>query len=288
MIEWINEYFGINNDVSVPIVVTLIIFITGGLISYVFIWLKNLFKRKQLRKTLLFLIARTEYDLKSQEKNLHKFYKALNVEDKDNLNLTYSSIGYIDTFFELDFNEIYSAYRKRFFWRFWNRQIREKAFHIIWETLRNIRYIETRIEPDFRFLNSKLNEHHNKYNDSMTSLRKFFDDTRRDHQGKEVPVKFGMFIKKLDKIWLDWTKLDEKERVRYFVTYNQIVKPTWNLISKYPNLPIIKQMDLPLLNCMHQFNQMDSLLNSYKELFHSHYIFYRKSRKRLNKASKIL
>ena len=36
MIEWINEFFGVKNEVSVPTLISIIVFIVGGIVNYLF------------------------------------------------------------------------------------------------------------------------------------------------------------------------------------------------------------------------------------------------------------
>lgn len=288
MIERINDIFGIENDVSVPIIISLIVFITGGIIGYIFQKIREYQHRIRLRKTFLLLVDQTATNLKSKEKHTRNFYPTLKVEHNGSWSLTNSPISYLDTFFELDFTEVYSAFRKKFFWSCSNRELKEKAFHKVWAILRNLKFVESQIEPNLNAMVSKFSEYHNLYNSSINKYRKFFDDVMRDTDGKEIPKKLAQFLMAQDKLWHKWEQQDETERVKYFVTYNQIVKPVIQLVKDNSDLPITKEIDVALLDCAHQFIQMDTLLKNYHEQFYVHHIAYRASRRSLKKTLKIL
>ena len=288
MIDWINELFGIKNEVSVPIIISLIVFITGGIVNYSFQKIKEFNERIKLRKTFVLLLNRTQTDLKSKEKNTQKFYKTIKVVNNESWNLTHGPISYLDTFFELNFSDIYAAYRKKFFWSFCNRKKKEKPFHKIWSILRNLKFVESQIEPNMTSMISKFNEYHNKYNDALTSYRKVFDDLMRDTNGTKMPKKEATFLMSQDAIWHKWEQLEENERVKYHITYNQVVKPILELLRNNSDLQITKIFDVELLDCAHQYIQMETLLKSYHTQFYSHYLTYRASRRSLKKASEII
>jgi hypothetical protein len=288
MIESINNIFGITNDVSVPILISLIVFITGGFITYIFDKISAYQQRVQLRNTFLLLINQTTINLKTKEKYFQLFFPTLNVEHNDSWSLTNSPLSYLDTFFELNFADLYNAFRKKIFWSCSNKNLKNKAFHKVWSILRNLKFIESQIESNLNEMITKFTVYQNKYNESLLSYRKFFDDIIRDKNGKELPKELANFIVAQDKLWYKWEQKEESDRVKYFVTYNEIVKPVIELLKVNSSLPITKEIDVALLDCAHQYIQMEALLHAYQDLFYSHYMSYKASRRSLNKILKIL
>lgn len=72
MIEWINEVFGISNEVSIPTLISIIVFVIGGLVNYLFYKLKEYNLRKSNRETFRHLLEEVSKDLKTKERNLSK------------------------------------------------------------------------------------------------------------------------------------------------------------------------------------------------------------------------
>lgn len=288
MTDWINEFFGIKNAVSVPIIISLIVFVIGGLVKYSFQKIREYNERIKLRKTFYLLIERTLVDLKLKEKNTRDFYKTLKVDHNESWNLIHGPISYLDTFFELDFSDIYYSFRKRFFWSFCSRKKKEEAFHRVWSILRNLRFIESQIEPNMTSMVSKFSEYHGKYNNALTSYRKVFDDIMRDTNGTKMPKKDAKFLMDQDAIWHKWEQLEEDERVKYHITYNQAVKPILKLLRENSDLQITKVFDVQLLDCAYQYIQIETLLKNYQMQFYSYYLTYRASRRLLKKATEII
>lgn len=107
MIDWINKFFGIKNEVSVPTIISLIVFITGGIINYIFLKIREFNDRKINRNTFNLIINEVYKDLKTKEKSIAEFYPQVSVKNEDNFIIKQTSISYLDTIFEIDFKEIY-------------------------------------------------------------------------------------------------------------------------------------------------------------------------------------
>ena len=82
MIEWINQTFGIENDVSVPTLISIIVFLIGGLTTFFFSKIRGLNDRKRTRKTVILLLNQILSDLGSKELNTFDFYKTINTEHR--------------------------------------------------------------------------------------------------------------------------------------------------------------------------------------------------------------
>ena len=182
MIEWINQTFGIKNDISVPILVSLIVFIVGGSTNYLFTTITSYYDRKRQRKTFLFLVEEVISDLKIKEKHTSNFYPKINVNHKGSWSLPYKTIGYLPTFFELDFNTVYFSFRKKFFWSS-NSNLKNKTFHKIWSILRNLAFLESKLEEDLEKMVSRFDVFHNQYGNKLEEYRKFYDDVSRQING---------------------------------------------------------------------------------------------------------
>ncbi|MEN8191894.1 MAG: hypothetical protein ABFS12_03700 [Bacteroidota bacterium] len=291
MIEWINNTFGINNDISVPILISLIVFIVGGLSTYSFNKLKELISRLRTRKIFYSLLQEVIINLKVKEKHTSKFYPEIKPENEGGWYLPYTTISYLETFFELDFNDIYLSFRKRFYWKFYSKKLNYHAFNRIWSILRNLRFFEEKIEQDLEKMVSRFDIFHKEYGVKIEEYRKYHDDLSRKMEGKKFSKsekQLYNYINAQDKIWFKWQQLDEKKRTLYFITYNQLVKPILELNRKNYNLPITQEADDLLLACTNQYIEMETTLKIYQEIFKQYFRTYREARIILKKCLEII
>jgi len=185
MIEWINQTFDIKNEVSVPTLISIIVFLVSGLTTYLFTKLREITNRKHTRNTTILLLQEVLLDLKTKELNTFDFYKTISIEHKQSWYYPHKPISYLETLFELEFNHIYYSFRKKFFWKC-NRKIKEKGFHRIWATLRNLRYMEEKLEKDIENMSSRFNEYHNGYMEAIDNYRKAHDNFIRETREMQI------------------------------------------------------------------------------------------------------
>jgi hypothetical protein len=291
MIEWINNTFGIKNDVSIPILISLIVFIVGGLASYVLHKIREFSSRIRTRKIFYSLLEEVIINLKVKEKHTYNFYPEIKTDHEGGWYLPYTTISFLETFFELDFNDIYFSFRKKFYWRFCSKKISYTAFNRIWSILRNLRFFEQKLERDLQKMISRFDSFHKEYGIKLEEYRKYHDDLSRKTKGVEIPKsekKLYDYLIALDKIWLEWQKLDEKKRTSFFITYNQLVKPVLELNRKNSDLQITQESSNLLLACEFQYIEMENTLNTYQKIFKQYYQTYRQARILLKKCLEII
>jgi hypothetical protein len=293
MKEIINEL--VNNPdykIYLTALVSLFIFITGGIIKYLFQKYNEYRKRKDIRNTIKILVSKTIDELKISESNMFKFQKTISISYNQSWNLVQKQLTYLDTFYEFSFSEIYEAYRIKRKWNFCNKEKKEISFHKLWALLKVLKFTENRIEPDLITMVNKHIEYHNKYKDALGKFRLNFDHLMLKVDGKKIPSEISLelaeYIKKQDLIWFQWQELDENKRTDYNITYNTVIKPSLDLVKEYYKLEITKVFDKDLLDCTHQFIQMDALLKNYKNQFYSHYLSYRIVRRKMKIINQII
>ena len=273
--------------IYVTAIISLFIFITGGLIKYLFQKNKEYYKRKDLRRTILILLTNTIDELKTSELNMFNFYKTITVDYNKSWNLIHKQLTYLDTFYEFDFSDIYSAFRKKRKWGFYGKTKKELAFHKFWSLLRIVAFTQTQIEPDLKSMVKKHIDYHNKYKDSLSKFRLNFDHLMMDIDGEKTPAEID-YLKKQNIIWYEWEQLDEEIRTDYNKTYNMVIKPSLELLRSNLRLLVTKTFDKDLLDCTHQYIQLEALLKTYNNQFYNHYLSYRVARKKLTVITKIL
>lgn len=141
MIQWINKIFGIKNEISVPLLISVIIFIAGGIFKILSGSVVNFFSRLRTRQTFYALLIKTQKDLLTKEKNMFNFYPKFNIQHKGNWKLDFKILGYLPNLLAIDFKELYFSYRKKWSIVFWKYKKKDEAFHLIWQCLNNLNLV---------------------------------------------------------------------------------------------------------------------------------------------------
>lgn len=286
MIEWMNNFFGIKSEVSVPTLISLIVFIIGGIINYLFTTIKEFNQRKINRETFILLLNEINRNIKQKEKNISKFLPQINLLNEESIIFTQSSISYLDTIFELDFKEIYYSFRKKFYWSLCNRKLKDKAFHKIWSILRNQKYFEEKILTSVNDFSTLYNSHVTSYYTLLEEYRKYNDELMHEYQGfehQDTNSKLHEYLDSLDEIWFAWQELGEK-RTFHFYSYNKLVLPMLELNRKYSDLITTLKSSTLLLNCQREYSEIENIINSYNKQFTIYHKMYLDKQRLLKKC----
>lgn len=290
MINWINENFNVNNDVSLPIIISLIVFITGGLVRYFFTGLGKYQQRKRLRKTFKMLNKQMIKDLSKKEKIAEKFYPRVSPKNREPWQLKHIPLNYLETYFQLNFQDIYYAFQKQLSW-LKSRTSKDEAFHKIWSQLRNVQFFEEQKEKDIDDLIANFKEVHTSYNLEIVKLRKFHVDITKRFKKDPLflnEVHLQTVIKYYFNIWKRFSDIDEQKRKHHFSTYNFLVRPLTQLAKEHPDHPIIEPLTPIVVSCEIKYNSIKNVLNLYRTVFKNHYLVYRSARRLVSKADKMI
>jgi hypothetical protein len=285
MIEWINKIFGIENEVSVPLVVSVIIFIVGGIFQILYKSIANYFTRRKIRQTFYTLLNKTKQDIFLKEKFIFKFYPKFSIQHKGNWLLDHKILGYLPNILALDFQEVYFSFRKEWTIFFWKYKKKDEAFHLIWQCINNLNFIENRIETELINFQDSFNGFHQNYNNALSEFRTFFDDSNFKHNGIKRTLetqKIFDYLVERQEIWQKWVDLGEPDRIGYYSTYNYLVLPNFELNKKHAGLELVKISDSILVDCLHFYVEMENCLNTYNSKFYGLYFQYRICRRRIN------
>lgn len=288
-IKFINDFFGIKNEVSAPIIITIIVFITGGICNYIYQEIKSKKEKKDLLEIFKTMLEKIILDCEIKEKQTKRFLPTLNTDHKSHWTLSFTRINYLYTIFELNFSEIYKAFQSKSNLTC-NKKLKQKAFHIIYSNLDNLKYFETFIKPDIEKFIIDFNHHHVKYKESLSKFNEIMDELRFNLDG--VPLKLGEnplhdYAIETNMLWIKWKELDEKERVHFKTTYEMLVEPTLIINRKYL-LPFILEMNKHLMESKTQYIEMEAILKRAYLTFENHSFNYRMSRRILKKALDII
>lgn len=289
MIEWINRIFGISNEVSVPTLISIIVFVIGGLVNYFFVKLKEFNSRKSNRETFRHLIKEIVKDLKIKERNLSKFYPQITIEREDTWSFKHRNIIYLETIFEFNFSEIYCSFRKQFSFST-NGKLKLKAFHKVWALLRRYKFYEDKVIENLDNLTKSFNEQTEKYSvllEKYRELKEENDYKYKNHSNSDEDIETKLFLDKENEIWFLWEDFGEI-KTHHFYSYNNLVLPLLKLNRKHSDLEITLDYAKILVICELEYHRMESIINSYNDLFKDYYLGYRRDHKLLKKYLELI
>src|SRR5690554_2660369 len=164
IIKWMNDVLGIDEAISIPEVISLIVFIIGESIKFLSLQVKNFLKRKNTRQRFSSLLNQVADNLKDKERNTEKFYPTITIENTDGWKYTHKPISYLEIIYLIDFNDIHNSFYSKFRWSCEKNRIKkEEAFHNIWDTLSNIKFLESQLEKNLMGLQNNYREYHDLY-----------------------------------------------------------------------------------------------------------------------------
>jgi hypothetical protein len=292
MIESINKLFGIENEISVPIIISLIVFIIGGFSRLLLNSINNYFTRLQNRNSFRNIIEEIIRKCQQKSNHLKLFYPTLNIEYNDDWSLKFTKVTYLELVFQQDLNTVFNSFRILFKFRN-EKKLRLKAYNKIWAYLENLKFWENRILLDLEKFHQKFNKHETAYYSHLEELRKENDKTLQPLVGKKIdelgfPENVFNYIMKRDKIFDNWQNIDEATRTQRTILLNSLVKPLYKLNMKNQDVNLIIEQNTILLAAMHEYDQMKKTISVENQLFFDYNISYRCSYRMLLKCLKII
>jgi hypothetical protein len=288
MIEWLNNFFGIKNEVSVPTLISLIVFIVGGFINYIFLKIREFTDRKINRNTFYVLIDQIISDLKIKEKKMTAFYPKITITNEENWQVQPYPISYLDTILESEFKEIYYSQRIKFYWCFFSYKVKNKAFHRIFAILKNLKYFEDILQTFLNDFTTNYGKSADQYKESLETYRTFYInnillETKETDKSQTV---LKTLIDKQILIWNNWTDIGEK-KTTYYNSYHCLVLPLLESNRGSDMQLAIDGANL-LLKCESDYHKLFSILRNYQNQFKNYSDLYRRNARILIKCRSII
>ncbi|WP_321286684.1 hypothetical protein [uncultured Sunxiuqinia sp.] len=244
MIETINNIFGIDNEISAPILISLIVFIIGSFGRLAVNSFINYSTRHQIRISFRNIINEIILKSRTKSKHVNEFRNSLKIDLNDNWTLKFTRITYLQLAFKQDFNSMYNSFIALFKFRL-KRKLRQKAFNKVWSILETLQFTENRIIKDFEHFATTFNKYETSYYKNLEELRQENDELMHPFIGRKIlksdfPENVFNYLIERDKIFKRWQDIDEKMRRQRFIVYENLVNPLYQLNLKN------QQIDLSL------------------------------------------
>lgn len=290
--DYLNNYFGITNAISVPIIVSLIVFIIGGISKLLFVSINNYISRFQIRMSFVNIIVEIIEKCRKKTKHLKTFYPTLSIENNEDWVMKFTKVTYLELAHQQDIKTIYNTYRLHFKYRY-HQKLKFKAFNKIWSYLEDLKFYENRILTDLEKLIKKFNEHETAYYNHLDKLREENDKLLQPLLGKrledlQLPYNVFEYVKARDKIFFGWQKIGEPNRRLKTILYSKLVKPLYDLNLKNQEVELTIPQNTILLSAIHEYEQMKKIMIVSNKTFYEYYIAYKTSYKALERCLKII
>lgn len=285
IIDFINNLFNIQNETSAPIIITLIVFILGYILTGIVNIIKSYFTRRSVRRLfsdLLLEIARTAM---KQADYFKDFENRLSIENQDFFKLNKTPINHLDNISKLSINTFHEAYFTGFE-NICKGKIKQRAFNKTWIHISSLTFWEQRIPNEIKEFITKFNFYEDKRNEELENWRKISDQLIYTVQQQGVEGRLREYFSKYDKIVYGWQVAGQN--THYFVVQKDLIEPLRALNREYKELPFVLTLTNPLLGVTAYYDNLVRLLLANQKAYHSYYQSYRNAARLFSKAAKIL
>lgn len=292
MTEAINNIFGIKNEISAPILISLIVFIIGSLGRLVVNSYINYSSRRQVRISFRNIINEIILKSRTKSKYVRQFIDTLKIENDNNWTLKFTRVTYLELAFKQDFNAIYNSFIVLFKFR-QKRKLRQKAFNRVWALLENLKFNENQIIKDFESFAITFNKYETSYYKNLEDLRQENEKMMQPYIGKKILVSdftedtFNYIIAR-DKIFKAWQDINEQKRRHRFIVYENLVVPLYQLNLKNQQIELTLKQNRILLAVIHEYEQMTNFLSVNRQIFHNYLMIYKTADRLLSKCYELL
>jgi hypothetical protein len=277
IVQYINDMFGIENETSAPILITLLTF----LLSYTLIWFGQIYKNyketKKLRTVFDVAVSRLIEQMKNQSKNFS--LTSENLIFKNDLGFSFRRVQLfpINTFENIGYSKTIDIYILRHPlsnpFRRAKRTKKAKAINKLWEIIHSAQYWHEKAISDTAIFLESYNKFNDRRNDAMEEHNKFFLDMLDQVNGKQLPHEIASYIEQAVQIRESWIKQDE--RTRADVINGKLIQPLRELNRKHQANPFANHMNFTLLRADHEYTNQNNVLKFYQKQYQDYGIIFK-------------
>lgn len=285
LMEFINTLFGIDNSTSAPILITLIVFIGGLLINWIYMLLNNIISRNNVKGLVKNMICEIIKSCDLQSKNFDEFVEEIKMQNSEIFSLKVSQINSLDSFNRLEYKLVYESYFSG--WKKLFAKKRLKAFNKMWAMISKLNYWDPKYIQNLTDYNSNYNRHLNKWNESMDSFRRLSAALKQNvNGGKPVDKRLRPYVQLFNEILVRWQEKDDYTHPANVSEF--LVEPLLDLNKDFEDSPFVIELDNYLLDLKLHYINLSKVVSANKSLFISHKYTYQNAARILKVCLKIL
>ncbi len=286
----IKTVFNIDENTSATIIITLFVFVVGIIIHSSIRIVSKYMKRINIRKMFLLNL----HDLQKKSNHQAEKYKAtasqFDFNHTGNFALYRIDISQLEILKEIGYTNSYNAFFSGIENIYRLKNIYRKAFTKMWEAVFALKYWQEKSE-DLTFFNKTYASHMEKRNQSLKPYHQLIDSSVTDKANLNNPDQnIVSYFKRVNSIHYEWQQLETPYRERVDVHHQNVVLKHRKLNMEYQrlNIPILNITNTYLLEASSHFTNLSNLLKTYKEMYNSFSLTFRKHSRLINKGRRIL
>lgn len=269
--ELVNNFFGIGNETSAPIIITIFVFALGIIINYLINLSEKIIKRNSTRKLFYEMLKEISRTTLSQAEIFKNFTKKLNIEYEDTFILKRQNINHLSNLNKLNFDTIHDSFFTGVENYFVFRHDREE-FNKVWSEISNLTYWENQYRNDLDKFIDKFNEYENKRNDLLDTFKKTHDSIMINLKQTGTNERIDEYLVKFLKIIQDYQTVPNA--THHFKAQNHFVLPLRKLYKEYMDFSFSIILNNHLLEASFYYDSLEKLLKVNEDLFESYSSLY--------------
>jgi hypothetical protein len=266
--EWLNKTFHITNAESAPIMITLIVFIVGGAVTWFSRFISNIAGRNAIRKQFYHL---TQSMIASSFIQAEKYKEtAGNFTLKDVKPLVSSAVDFYQPAIVKDlgylkiFESMFEGIENRFIFRIWNRRSKLDAFYDCWNAFFSAQVWQDRANADIRIVLDNYNRLNESRNKGMFEFEKITYTLYQSIVGLPQAEHAKTYYNDVMRIKNNWAGMNDYVSPK--VSYDHLVKPILDL-SMNNTFEGAQMIRFVLMEVEADYVNMDRMMGVYRQQF---------------------
>ncbi|MFI5136673.1 MAG: hypothetical protein ACHQIM_02520 [Sphingobacteriales bacterium] len=281
-----NKFFDIDNKTTVPVLITLFVFLLTQLLTTASNAIKDSRKRKTIKRIVKKNLLEFTISLKKETNNSFITSEIFKNRRNTNFTITKNSFSQLSVFTEIGYQELFNTFYKGIFNRL-NSFLKMHAVSTLWSIIISIKEREEYSKAQLEIFNDLNNKQIGLFNKSHQAYMEYIYGLLM-HRNSFQTENEQNYVIELEQIHSKWHNTDNFTDSD--VVYEKLVKPSDDLNRKYtnitdhltlPSLSILQEMDLNYRNRKH-------LLQSYSRIYIISNNFYLMSLRRIEVINSIL
>lgn len=294
LIDFIHANFGIGNDTTATILVTIITFVIGFIINELIAAIKKFYQRRNHKQLLKLNLKNLLKGIYKQAIEYEKISNQLTIEHNGSFHFQINSIAATKIFYYLGYRNLYEAiFSGLENIRFINKTHKRTAFNHIWETLEFLTLFHEssfNMNKEFFELNAHINEQRNQ---SLGNAMKIIEEFRLVLHGTPIPTNLGEYFVAIEDIILNLRNQENHTNPKiiqesFVEPVLQLNRTNVDLIKEYRAILKPVELNAELLESEIRFTNQKNLIETYNYNFESLNKSFLKNYKQIKTAYRAL
>lgn len=259
--KFIEDAFNIDSNTSATIIITILVFVLGYIITSLAKGTSKFFLRQANRKLFIKNLETLITSLRKRQEVLQEQLKHLEIE-----RITVVPLAKIQFFqaqilysmgYKTSFECFFIGFENVLRWRK-NKKLRNKAFVKVWENMANIEFWENNMYEQIEPIQKEINRINETMGRPLTEMRIYYTELFEKLKVPDVSTEERQFITSLQNIVSEWAK---KENCQHGYIVNEFLsKKIKELCNNYEFLSTARQLRNFAMDASHWFTNLTNVV----------------------------